>query len=185
MKNKKSIEKEVKGLLTQDTYNWLQEKINWDAKLTQINFYYTNKYIDEEHTNTQIRIRCIDDTICLQIKIGIGQGHHYRECIEYEVTFPYIPIEIAEETLKLVWDDYDLGPVYLIGFLVTERAIKKAGSVDIMLDRNIYNGKKDYEIEFECDNIEHAKQAITALGLDKKLMHSFPKYRRFCKTRNL
>lgn len=58
-------------------------------------------------------------------------------------------------------------------------------SAKVMLDRNTYNGKEDYEIEIECDSIEIAGKTITALGLENKIKLSHGKYERFCETLNL
>lgn len=68
---------------------------------------------------------------------------------------------------------------------MTERSIKNVENAKIMLDRNAYNGKEDYEIEIECDSIEIARQTITALGVEDKMKMSRGKYERFCKTLNL
>lgn len=185
MDQKGIIEKEAKGLLTKKDYTLLYNKLTWDTKVIQINFYYTNELIEEKHPNIHIRIRCIGENMYLQIKNKIKQEHNYRECNEYELAMPDIPIQIDEKTLRRTWGDYSFGNVTLIGFLVTERAIKNVESARVMLDRNAYNGKEDHEIEIECDSLEIARQTITALGLENKMHLSHGKYERFCKTLNL
>lgn len=179
------IEKEAKGLVAKNDYTLLYNKLTWDTKLIQINFYYTNELIDKKYPNIHIRIRCIGANMYLQIKNKVKQEHNYRECNEYELAMPDIPTQIDEETLRRTWGNYSFGNVKLIGFLVTERSIKNVENAEIMLDRNAYNGKEDYEIEIECDSIEIARQTIIALGLEDKMKLSHGKYERFCKTLNL
>lgn len=184
MRQKELIEKEAKGLIPQAEYI-LQKEKTWDKKLIQINFYYTNDQLKEKHPDVHIRIRCIGEDMYLQIKVKTNQEHNFRECNEYELVMPDIPNQIDEETLKRTWGNYSFGNVKLIGFLVTERSIKNVENAKIMLDRNVYNGKEDYEIEIECDSIEIARQTIIALGLENKMRLSHGKYERFCKTLNL
>lgn len=184
MPKKEVIEKEAKGLVARNDYSLLNSALTWDTKLVQINFYYTNNLIETKYPNIHIRIRCTGEKMCLQIKNRIKQEHNYRECIEYEIEMAQIPIQIDEKTLRQTWGDYCFGDVKLLGFLVTERAIKNIGSARVMLDRNVYNGKEDYEIEIECDSIEVAGQTITALELDDKMKLAHGKYERFCQTLN-
>lgn len=179
------VEKELKGLLPHSTYAKLRKKTNWDTQLIQINFYYSNQLIENNHINIHIRIRCIGKDMLLQIKLQKSQQHNFRECIEYEAVMPNIPTQLDEYTLKQVWNDYCFGNVRLVGFLVTERAIRRTENATIMLDRNAYNGKEDYEIEIESDSIEVATQIITELGLSGKIKCSRGKYERFCETRDL
>ena len=167
MRQKELIEKEAKGLIAQTDYVMLQKEKTWDKKLIQVNYYYTNDQLKEKHPDVHIRIRCFGKDMYLQIKVTTNKEHNFRECNEYELVMKDIPAQI------------------LIGFLVTERSIKNVENAKIMLDRNAYNGKEDYEIEIECDSIEIARQTITALGVEDKMKMSRGKYERFCKTLNL
>ncbi|MFR1990618.1 MAG: CYTH domain-containing protein [Oscillospiraceae bacterium] len=185
MRQKELIEKEAKGLIAQTDYVMLQKEKTWDKKLIQVNYYYTNDQLKEKHPDVHIRIRCFGKDMYLQIKVTTNKEHNFRECNEYELVMKDIPAQIDEETLRRAWGDYRFGNVKLIGFLVTERSIKNVENAKIMLDRNAYNGKEDYEIEIECDSIEIARQTITALGVEDKMKMSRGKYERFCKTLNL
>lgn len=182
MQEHRILEKEVKGLLPQRVYDHLYKEVAWDTKNVQVNFYYSNEYILNKLQDICIRIRCVGRELRLQIKKTIGQDCDCRESIEYEKDISNIPAVIAEEMLRGVWTHYTFGAVYLVGFLITERATKRAGNVSIMLDRNTFKNEIDYEIEFECDNAEEARLVIKELGLDGKLILSCGKYERFCKT---
>lgn len=117
MHQKEVIEKEAKGLIAQADYVLLQEEKAWDKKLIQINFYYTNDQLKEKYPDAHIRIGCIGKDMYLQIKVKTNQERNFRECNEYELVMPDIPIQIDEETLGQTWVDYSFGSIKFVGFL--------------------------------------------------------------------
>ena len=49
------IEQELKGSITLDIYNELSNRIIWDKKYVQINFYYTNNHINNQNIHTTLQ----------------------------------------------------------------------------------------------------------------------------------
>lgn len=172
-------EKEFKGLLNKDDYDKLQE-LEWDKQFVQINFYYSNIQLGY-HDEITMRVRCKQNHMCIQIKIRNKQMNGIRISDEYERSIEKVPGSITEDELRQIWSEYSYGDVILQGFLVTERQIKNIGATEIALDRNVYNGKIDYEIEFEYTKDEQEVFSIVEqLGLSDKLMLSKGKHDRFC-----
>lgn len=174
------IEREYKGLVSNDTYTNLSNQVNWDKKFVQVNFYYSNNTI--HHHNINIRIRCKGNAFYLQIKVKLEQEDSFRICKEYKTPIYTVPQIITQEQLQKAWIDYNYGDVQLQGFLVTERFTKHVDGVDLMLDRNSYNDVIDCEVEMECITSNQAEQLVDKLGLTDKVCQSLGKYERFCKT---
>ena len=64
-----------------------------------------------------------------------------------------IPEYISYKDLRDIWKEYSLGDVKLVGFLVTDRKIIKRNGAEIAVDKNMYEGKTDFEVEIEYEGI--------------------------------
>lgn len=121
---------------------------DFERPFTQTNYYYENSKsaIDK----ITVRIRQKKDALKLQVKIpkAIDGSLHIKK--EYEKEVDEVSDVIDKETLKqLTGIDYEEN-LYLIGKLVTKRAIcNKYNGVEIALDENEFFDQKDYEIEIE------------------------------------
>ena len=135
-------EKELKGIISEETYKELLAK-GWEKEKLQINFYYSNDQLINR-TEVTIRIRCIKNQMFLQIKVKEKQSEGIRLSKEYEKKMDIISNTISEEELRDVWENYVFGDVQLIGFLITERKIIEKDGVEIDIDKNIYEGITDY-----------------------------------------
>lgn len=144
----KMLEKEIKILLSNKEYEKLFDIFDFERPFTQTNYYYENSKsaIDK----ITVRIRQKKDALKLQVKIpkAIDGSLHIKK--EYEKEVDEVSDVIDKETLKqLTGIDYEEN-LYLIGKLVTKRAIcNKYNGVEIALDENEYFDQKDYEIEIE------------------------------------
>lgn len=173
-------EREFKGLISSDTYANLYGETDWDKKILQVNFYFSNDSV--RNKNIQIRIRCKNKEYYLQLKVKIDQSNGFRVSEEYKIPMSSIPQHIPQSLLQQAWESYAYGDVYLQGFLVTDRCVKHIDEVDLMLDRNSYNGTIDYEVEMECSSEDGATQLIDKLNLAGKLETAPGKYERFYNT---
>lgn len=171
-------EKEYKGMISEKTYNKLLSR-DWDEERLQINFYYTNDILINR-TDITIRIRCIKDEMYLQIKTNDSQSNEIRVSNEYEKRVSLIPNEICEKDLRGIWENYKFHDVKLIGFLITDRKIIKRKEVEVDIDKNIYEGNIDYEIEFEYkDDDAVIDNIIVDMELEDKIYQGKGKYERF------
>lgn len=177
-------EKELKGIISEETYKELLAK-GWEKEKLQINFYYSNDLLINR-TEVTIRIRCIKNQMFLQIKVKEKQSEGIRLSKEYEKKMDIISNTISEEELRDVWENYVFGDVQLIGFLITERKIIEKDGVEIDIDKNIYEGITDYEVEFEFNNDNTTlDKIIKDIGLADKLYLGESKFERFKRVRSM
>lgn len=140
---------ELKFLLDKNKYNDLLTCFEWEKPYSQINFYYLDDDRRVINDNTTVRIRGKKDGLKLQIKLHeaiLGAKHINKE---YEANIGTVPYEISGQELQVMCGR-GFPDVKLSGYLVTERYVcKKYMGVEVCLDRNIYLGKEDYELEIE------------------------------------
>lgn len=142
------LETELKAILTENQYNQIKEMFNWNSAVEQTNSYYIAPgNILKKHGIT-FRIRTIDNAHTIQIK-----KHRDKRGA----------LQIAEETefdIDCIPEKFTEGEVYactgikteasLIGELTTLRhSYLFCDGVEICLDKSVYLGCTDYEIEIE------------------------------------
>lgn len=140
---------ELKFMLNKDKYSELLTCINWEIPYSQINFYYMDKERQLIKDNNTIRVRGKKEGLKLQIKLHeeINGAKHINK--EYEADIETVPYEILGHELQMICGK-DFPDVKMCGYLITERCVcKKYMGVEMCLDRNIYLGKEDYELEIE------------------------------------
>ena len=96
-------EKELKGIISEETYKELLAK-GWEKEKLQINFYYSNDQLINR-TEVTIRIRCIKNQMFLQIKVKEKQSEGIRLSKEYEKKMDIISNTISDEELRDVWEN--------------------------------------------------------------------------------
>lgn len=174
------MEKEIeyKGLVSENIYKELLRR-GWDNEILQINFYYSNKNLLKK-PNITIRIRCIKEQMFLQIKVKRKQRGETRISHEYEKKIDMIPEYISYKDLRDIWKEYSLGDVKLVGFLVTDRKIIKRNGAEIAVDKNMYEGKTDFEVEIEYEGQSIiVEKIIEDMGLKDNLLKGKGKFERF------
>ncbi len=146
---KMEIEKEIKVLITEYQYNEIIKKIYLPKQVQQINFYYDDLERTMIFSGKTVRIRADKDKMYLQLKRHLEKREDVIMSQEFCKKIGTIPYCICEEELyKLTGEKYP--DVYLLGFLFTERSIYTVDSqIQIMLDKNVYLGCLDYELEIE------------------------------------
>ena len=82
--------------------------------------------------------------------------------------------------MRDIWKDYKYDNVKLIGFLITDRKIVERNGIEIDIDKNIYEGNIDYEIEFEYkDDKAVIENIIADMELEDSIYQGKGKYERF------
>lgn len=172
------IEKEYKVLLSKKKYEELLNLFDFSQAFTQINFYYKER--GEEHLDTTIRVRAVNNQIFLQVKEPISKekGIHVKK--EYQREIKEIPYRIESEILNSLCKAKTYQDCFLIGILVTERKVVIRENYEIAMDINYYCGVVDYELEIEFDkNVDvELIQLLENKGVYKKV-NSEGKYTRF------
>lgn len=173
---KHEVETELKMLLKADE---VQKLLAGSFKeipfIHQINTYYRSK----NSTHYAFRIRQRDGESLFTLK-----EHRGDELVEHEKIIS-CPIERDKELLQLLSSFNEYPPFEVLGQLNTLRADLDTGYAVISLDLNFYNGKKDYEIEYEVrkphDHEAVFKQFLKEHGIEFRPNHK-SKYRRFLKS---
>ena len=144
------VEKEFKKVVSKKEFEKLLNLFGYEKKTTQVNIYYTNETIKYEY-NLSVRVRCVNGKMLLQVKEPICKGGALNIKREYEKDIKSIDYIIRGNELNELTRKKGYKDVYLLGFLVTERYIKKIKeyNCEIAFDKNTYLGKEDYEIELE------------------------------------
>lgn len=150
------IENEFKILINQDFYKQLKKEMDrhpsfQKSNFVQINYYYDTKELILDKNNITLRIRQVEDALKLQIK--------RKQCIagfictsqEKESEINQIPSTILLSELPFDFHVSKEQSASILGSLVTDRTcfVDKSSSLVIMIDKNYYWGKLDFELEIE------------------------------------
>lgn len=134
-------EYEIKVLLTEEEYNALCSNIqNIQETVIQTNYYYDTLDMFFNKKGTTYRVRKVEDEFIATIKEHTSKlfGHNCSKEISKKV--------------KGINDIAFFGDTSLIllGKLITERRVcYEKNNCQIVLDKNIYLGNTDYELEIE------------------------------------
>lgn len=180
----KNIEQELKLLLTQQEYDILS-KLTTNLPQLQTNFYFQ---AEQRHDpNVMVRIRQKNDgfLLCYKSRISSYQGVTVcdeRECqLQSNVAQTFLQRGItAAELNAMLQTDFEQTFVFA-GKMDTYRTTFLWQNWRLELDKSIYLGTCDYELECECQSVpslEQLKQLLNStFGLE--LRYSLPKMQRF------
>lgn len=175
------VETEYKLLLTQQRFDDLMKQLISKAphkKKLQMNYYYDTANFDLYKIGNSLRIRQVGSVLKLQYKEDKEKKETGRTSVEHEVSVLSLPPIISASrfaTIPLSYSEYNY-----IGNLVTERTEFDYYAAKIMLDKNMYLGRIDFEIEIEYTNIKHLYKIIEDLHLSLNEYNNMPgKYSRF------
>lgn len=175
-----NIEIEAKVLLKEADYNKIINKLSLDQykKIKQ-----TNHYIDSDdrylkQNSIALRIREKDDFV-LTLKTPLSEGlleknvsltwKNYEE-LKDNGLFPECEIKTFLEILGI-----KTSTLKILASLTTERIEIPYKSGTLCLDKNIYNGTVDYELEFEDTSMSKAEEVINELLGSLKISYTFNK----------
>lgn len=164
------IEKEFKNLITKENYEEIlkdYQKI-LTTSITQTNSYYDYQGILKSH-HIALRIRTIEGQSTGEITLKIPQDTY--EVLEITETLPIDILQsfnaqkeftLPEKIYKaLVSQDINLKNVQQTAHLITHR---KQGTLSanelLVLDESHYNGRCDYEIEMEVNDLQQGERVF-------------------------
>ncbi|MFV0379361.1 MAG: CYTH domain-containing protein [Anaerorhabdus sp.] len=138
---KSNLEIEYKMLLTEKEYLTLLNNLQNSKIVDQTNIYYdTNPSLVKRNMGCRIRIIDSEYFFTLKIKQDIGIK---------EVEFEIPSLDLDNDKIRNVFDKYNIKDIKKVGELRTIRHIYTFEQGIICLDKNFYNDKVDYEIEYE------------------------------------
>ena len=185
-----TIEKEIKYLLGEDDFNllfkYLESKYLKSNVITQVNYYVDTEDMLLESKRITARIRVIDSNLCeFTIKRSlkaVKDNLHIKEEstseIEKEVADKLIVGEFIDSYKDLlnpvfsqIGEIENISKLKIWGNLATERTsfIINSKLPPLLLDRSIYLGSKDYEIEWEGENISAFSQILSDILSELKI----------------
>lgn len=140
-------ESEFKVMLTEEQYARIRSMYEWDRELEQTNYYYDTADIRLISAHITCRVRRIDGTHYLQMKLPTGVAYSRTE-LEQELGGE-LPEALGADMLNALSGRSDMPDVKLLGGLTTFRSVKRLDGAEIDLDKSTYFGRTDYELEIE------------------------------------
>ena len=164
-----NMEYEARAMIDEKQYSLIVKHFKKsklpERKITNINTYfdYENLYLTEHHMVLRIR-ETSDKLYELTLKVKGENG-------DIEINQPLTYIQVKENKKRLVIDskeilnelnkrEIDINKLNVVAELKTERLELKEKDHLIVIDKNYYNGKVDYNVEVESDSKIHAKQQL-------------------------
>lgn len=162
----KSIEYEIKNLITEEKYLEILDKLTWSESIKQINYYYDNNEFFYLKNNVTLRIRYIGNKYLFQAKKKYDK---YNE--EYELVMDDVPNCLKMDLSFLELPNVHQEDLFLMGNMITFRRISKFNDMIVCLDKCEYKGLVDYELEVEYtkNNKLAALKFYMEITRDKKI----------------
>ena len=166
----KNQENECKVLLNSDDYETIYNYFDLDKcpLIKQVNYYFDTINFKLAHNKYNLRVRHVldKDTFTLTVKVPQNDGSNLE--INEDITYEEFKILIEKNELpngyiKERIEEFNDEKIIILASLITSRYEFEYNSGMMALDYNEYNGKYDYELEFEGLDMEHAKYIITKL----------------------
>ncbi|MEI7667651.1 MAG: CYTH domain-containing protein [Erysipelotrichaceae bacterium] len=145
---KPNLEIEYKTLINEDQYKSLLKTFPFDQSFTQMNVYYDTSLNHFRAINVSCRIRSVKESHELTFKVPTKLGKlEYNFLVSSNDTSVFKRMDITQfmESLNIQ------GALIKQGQLITQRCTLQRSYGELCLDKNSYNGRVDYELEYEVD----------------------------------
>ena len=159
-------ETEIKSIIDEKTYEKAKNAFKWDRVREQENHYYTDRNgVVREH-RVMVRVRVVEGTAKLQVKLHKNADSPLQICEETEFWIEEVPEIIDAVTAKEI-TGMDVGELFRMGSAVTLRHSLTRNSSELCLDKTTYFDKTDYEVELEYTEKMSADllMKLTSLGI--------------------
>lgn len=153
------MEIEFKNLLNKDEYdNLLAEyQLSESSLKTQTNIYFDTPDFKLKAKKMGLRIRLSNSTTEFTLKTPTSNQHTLLEVTDYLSSFTselslveQVSLETSEVAEHLIHEGIQLSSLQSIGKLTTTRGeVSLQSNVLLVLDKSLYYGKTDYELEME------------------------------------
>lgn len=172
-----AIEIEAKSLVRLEDYKILVKLFSDHPRYMQTNYYIDSEDRVLAKSGIALRIRERGDHYELTLKTPLSEGLLEKNCrISYEQFEDFRNNGIfpkGDTSRFLTMLDFDLSTLKILTSLTTDRIDVEYEGGLLSLDRNVYSGKTDYEIEFEYNNLEGAKAILSKLFQENNIPVSF------------
>jgi uncharacterized protein YjbK len=163
----------------------IQEKI----KVTQTNYYVDDQQGSLRTFGFALRIRELNQSYTLTLKSPMAEGTLEKNQVISEAAYRLFkekrifPQGIIHDFLEMF--DFQTKQLSIITHLTTERYETKFEDRHVCLDKNLYHGITDYEVESEESSLKHAAETLQLLCEKAKIVYKenhISKYARAIKT---
>ena len=161
-----AIEIEAKALVDKEEYEKLVRLFPQCPRYLQTNYYIDTDNRDLAKSGIALRIREKVGMLELTLKTPLSQGKLEKSA---PITFNEFAAfrdfgQFPKNDLRrfLLMLDFDIEKLKILTSLSTERLDVEYEGGKISIDKNVYSGKTDYEVEFEFNNIVAAEEKLHA-----------------------
>ena len=172
-------ETEIKSIIDEDTYERVDKAFTWESVKEQENHYYTDAASLLREKRVMVRVRVVDDTAKIQVKVHKNDNSPLQICEENEFETDGAPETIDADTAKKI-TGMDVGELRRMGSSVTLRKTFTHNGSELCLDKTEYFQKTDYEVEMEYSDKMSAEllMKLNSLGVmfDKKSVGKFSRF---------
>lgn len=157
---------EFKNLLTKDEFEQMLAhfQVDSDDFYTQTNYYFdtSSNYFKEKKMGFRLRVMANKNELTLKVP--------EKEHIMNETTYLLTDSEKEEILQNLHFPDIPIinqiknkGTLTCIGSMQTNRANKTFENGMLFFDHSLYSQTEDFEVEYECDNVENGNKIFVNL----------------------
>lgn len=184
----KEMEIEFKNMLNKEEYDSLlaEYQLSESSLKTQTNIYFDTPDFKLKAKKMGLRIRLSNSTTEFTLKTPTSNQHTLLEVTDYLSSFTselslveQISLEKSEVAEYLIHEGIQLSSLEPIGQLTTTRGeVSLQSNVLLVLDKSLYYGKTDYELEMEVTDVKEGalifkdilkKHHIPVRQADKKI----------------
>lgn len=184
----KEMEIEFKNMLNKEEYDSLlaEYQLSESSLKTQTNIYFDTPDFKLKAKKMGLRIRLSNSTTEFTLKTPTSNQHTLLEVTDYLSSFTselslveQISLEKSEVAEYLIHEGIQLSSLQPIGQLTTTRGeVSLQSNVLLVLDKSLYYGKTDYELEMEVTDVKEGalifkdilkKHHIPVRQADKKI----------------
>ena len=172
-----AIEIEAKSIVRAEDYRVLAKLFSDHPRYMQTNYYIDSEDRVLARSGIALRIRERGDRYELTLKTPLSEGLLEKNCVislqQFE-DFKAKGIFPKGDTSRfLTMLDFDLSSLKILTSLTTDRIDVEYEGGLLSIDRNVYSGITDYEIEFEYNNLEGAKAIMARLFQENQIPVNF------------
>lgn len=163
-------------------YKAIHKKYNLVCQIKQINYYFETKDQYFKNSNSALRVRIIDDSIELTLKIKTSDGSIEHNFIIEDSIFNDMmsAFTVPNQLLDLIHDDIIIDQIIKIE---TTRSVISFRDYKVEVDLTNFGTTIDYEIEVEAETMCKAQEILDIFLSDNDIVftNSSPKIARYFK----
>lgn len=168
-----AIEIEAKALVSQDEYRKLTHFFRGNRRYMQTNYYIDSEDRALSKNGIALRIREKAGVYELTLKTPLSEGLLEKNTLisieDFATLRDFGEFPKGDTARFLTMLDFDVQSLKILTSLSTERIDVDYEGGLLSIDRNVYSGKVDYEIEFEYNSLEKAKEILSKLLSDNEI----------------